>query len=202
MKISEMMIVGVMSSVTTVHAGTFVALGYDQWKPSLATPIVLTAGTWELTPRPNPDGRWDGVSAFFSGDGWNSWQWNVAVWNSRSDAFHATTNLNRMAWFRTRNHGISSHFDLGGAAEAYAAALTGERDAGSTGYPGSAPYRFDVLAAGTYYFGIYDTDLTNNRGGVFFDLQQVPAPSAGGCVVSAAAWACLRRRRRGGASRH
>jgi len=176
-------------------AGMFVALGYDQWKPSLATPIELSAGEYELTPMLNPDGRWEGLSAFFSGGGWNSFQWNVAVWDSNSDANHDTTNANRIAWFRTNGYGNPSGYDPAGAMDAFNAALAGDRMAGTTGYPSNAPYRFTVATAGTYYFGIYDSDLTNNRGGVFFDLHAVPAPSAAPLLALAGLTARGRRRR-------
>ena len=167
-----------LAFVSETNAGITVALGYDQWKPSLATPIELLAGEYELTPMLNPDGRWEGLSAFFSGGGWNSFQWNVAIWDSNSDVNHDTTNANRIAWFRTNNYGNPGGYDPAGAMDAFNAALAGDRMVGTTDYPSNAPYRFTVATAGTYYFGIYDSDLTNNRGGVFFDLHAVPAPSA------------------------
>jgi hypothetical protein len=176
------------------HAGMFVALGYDQWKPSLATPIFLTAGEYELTPMPNPDGRWEGLSAFFSGGGWDSFQWNVAIWNTNSDANHDTTNADRIAWFRTNNYGDPGGYDPTGAVAAFNAALAGDRMAGTTGYPGNFPYRFTVSADGTYYFGIWDTDLTNNRGGVFFDLNAVPTPAAAPLLALAGLLGNRRRR--------
>ena len=174
-------------------AGIFVALGYSQWKPSLATAINLSAGEWELTPMLNPDGRWEGLSAFFSGGGWDSFQWNVAVWDSNSDANHDTTNSNRIAWFRTKNYGNAGGYDPAGAMAAFNAALAGDRMAGTTGYPSNDPYRFTVTTAGTYYFGIWDSDLTNNRGGVFFDLHQVPSPAA--LSLLALGGLCTRRRK-------
>ena len=94
-----------LALVSETNAGMTVALGYDQWKPSLAAPIELLAGEYELTPMLNPDGRWEGLSAFFSGGGWNSFQWNVAIWDSNSDVNHDTTNANRIAWCRTNNYG-------------------------------------------------------------------------------------------------
>ena len=174
-------------------AGMFVAIGYDQWKPSLATPISLSAGEWELTPMLNPDGRWEGLSAFFSGGGWNSFQWNVAVWDTNSDASHDTSNSNRIAWFRTNNYGNAGSYDSAGAMAAFNAALAGDRMAGTTGHPGSGPYRFTISAAGTYFFGIWDSDLTNNRGGVFFDLHQVPAPAAFSLIALGGLCSCRRR---------
>ena len=177
------------------NAGIFVALGYDQWKPSLATAIELSAGEYELTPMLNPDGRWEGLSAFFSGGGWNSFQWNVAVWDSNSDAYHDTTNATRIAWFRTNNFGNPGGYDPAGATAAFNAALAGDRMVGTTGHPGNAPYRFTVSNAGTYYFGIWDQDLTNNRGGVFFDLHAVPAPAAAPLLALAGLTVRGRRRR-------
>ncbi len=174
-------------------AGLFVALGYDQWKPSLATAIHLDAGDWELTPMLNPDGRWEGLSAFFSGGGWNSFQWNVAVWDSNSDATHDNTNSSRIAWFRTNNYGNAGGYDPAGAMSAFNAALAGDRMAGTTGYPSNDPYRFTVATSGTYFFGIWDSDLTNNRGGVFFDLHAVPSPAASALVLAGGLF--TRRRR-------
>jgi hypothetical protein len=192
---------GLLSLVAIAHLAlcasskaAFVALGFDQWKPSLATPIYLTAGTWRLDPALNPDGRWEGLSAFFSGGGWDSFQWNVAVWDSNSDATHTTTDANRIAYFRTNNYGNPSGYDPAGAQLAFNAALAGDRMVGSTGYPGTGPYQFTVSTSGTYYFGIWDTDLTNNRGGVFFNLTEVPAPAAAPMLALAGLRTRSRRR--------
>lgn len=180
--------------VSDANAGMFVALGYDQWKPSLATAINLSAGEYELTPMLNPDGRWEGLSAFFSGGTWSSFQWNVAIWDSNSDANHNSTDSNRIAWFRTNNYGNPAGYDPAGAVAAFNAALAGDRMAGTTGYPGSGPYRFTVPASGTYYFGIWDQDLTNNRGGVFFDLHAVPVPAVTSLLAVAGLTSPGRRR--------
>jgi hypothetical protein len=181
--------------VSSADAGLFVALGYDQWKPSLATAITLSAGEYELSPMLNPDGRWEGLSSFFSGGGWDSFQWNVAIWDSNSDATHGTTNSNRLAWFCTNNYGNPNGYDASGATAAFNAALNGDRMEGTTGYPSNAPYRFTVTTAGTYYFGIWDSDLTNNRGGVFFDLHAVPAPAAAPLLALAGLTSRGRRRK-------
>ena len=197
LSISVLAVMSLALNASLAHqasAGMFVALGYDQWKPSLATAIHLDAGEYELTPMLNPDGRWENLSAFFSGGGWNSFQWNVAVWDSNSDASHDTTNSNRIAWFRTNNYGNAGGYDPAGAMAAFNAALAGDRMAGTTGYPSNDPYRFSVTTSGTYYFGIWDSDLTNNRGGVFFDLHAVPAPAA---LTILAAGGLITRRRRG-----
>jgi len=174
---------------STSWAGISLSLDYWQYRPSVGTAVYLERGEWELTPTLNPTG---GYSAFFSGGGWDSWQWNVAVWNSNDDSTHNTTDANRLAWFRTNNYGNPNGFDPNGAMLAFNAAVAGDRMIGTTGAPGNAPYRFTVTTSGTYYFGIWDTDLTNNVGSVFADLHAVPAPGA----VPLLACATLARRRR------
>ncbi|NQW49483.1 MAG: hypothetical protein HQ464_17115 [Planctomycetes bacterium] len=171
----------------------FLYLQNTQWHPSAGTAVQLTAGEYELTPLANPDGRGDGLSAFFSGGGWNSWQWSVAVWNSNDDSTHNNTNATRIAYFRTETHGNPGGYDTGGATEAFNAALAGERNFESTGYPGNGPYRFTIPSSGTYYFGIFDSDQTNNRGEIFADLHAVPAPAASALLALAG---LVSRRRR------
>lgn len=170
-----------------------IALSLESWQyhPSAGTAVYLDAGEWELTPTLNPTG---GYSAFFSGGGWNSWQWNVAVWNSNDDSTHNSTNDNRIAWFRTNNYGNPNGFDPNGAMLAFNAAVAGDRMAGTTGAPGDGPYRFTVATSGTYYFGIWDSDLTNNVGSVFADLHAVPTPGAAPLVACAVLSRGRRRR--------
>lgn len=59
----------------------------------------------------------------------------------------------------------------------------------------NTPYRFTVATAGTYYFGIYDVDLANNIGGVFFNLNPVPAPAAAPLLALVGLTARNRRRK-------
>lgn len=55
----------------------FISLNNTQWRPSAGSAIYLAAGEYEVTPMLNPNAQ--GVSAFFSGGGWNSWSWNWSL---------------------------------------------------------------------------------------------------------------------------
>jgi hypothetical protein len=195
MKASKGLGIGVVTTfvVSAGNASGGITLGLESWQyhPSAGTAIYLDAGEWELTPTLNPTG---GYSAFFSGGGWNSWQWNVAVWNSNDDSTHNSTDANRIAWFRTNNYGNPNGFDPNGAMLAFNAAVAGDRMTGTTGAPGDGPYRFTVATSGTYYFGIWDSDLTNNVGSVFADLHAVPAPGAAPLIACAVLSRGRRRR--------
>lgn len=136
---------------------TLLFLDDTQWRPSAATPIFLSSGTYRLAPQPNPGGIGDGLNAFFTGGGWDSWKWQVAIWDSDDDQ-----TANRTFFFSTLNHPDHQ--------TAFKAGLDFERSEDSTGYPSSSSYQFTVTDSGTYYFGVYDNDQTNNAGEVFANL--------------------------------
>lgn len=178
MTLRSMIGLAILSSLSAqpIAGADFIALNASQWHPSAGTAVVLAAGEYEFTPLLNPDSS--GLSAFFSGGGWNSWQWNICLWNSNDDSTHNVTDETRIVWFRTNNYGNPSGFDTGGAMQAFNAALAGDRHPVSTGYPGNGPYRFTIATGGTYYLGIFDSDQANNVGAIFADLHAVPAPGA------------------------
>jgi hypothetical protein len=104
--------------------------------------------------------------------------------------------VDQVAWFRTNFYGNPDYYDPAGATAAFNAALAGDRMPNMWGDSDiNTPYRFTVATAGTYYFGIYDVDLANNIGGVFFNLNPVPAPAAAPLLALVGLTARNRRRK-------
>lgn len=152
--------------------------------------LTLQRGIYEITPVDR-----GGAGGFTAMTVWNSVQGCDGTgagcsqgWFWRVDAISAGDNL-----VPSGNGGTSSRLNLTSDRFATAGAAFAVADA-------NGPALFKLLADDTVYFGVTDTPINDNRGGVSFDLERVsdvPIPLPAALLVGGVAMLGAVRARRG-----